>query len=235
MSPCPGCGAHNPEHARWCGQCLQPFGAPAPGGALDTRAGDRAGDRAVGRSASAGAEVDGDRFPSVPPAPAPAGAADTGAFLAEGGQVRWRCPACEAVNDLELLECVVCGTALADLERSHVPWDLARQRAVLGPGLGHLVAGHGVAGWARLLLAGVWLLGALGLLATGGLSALAPAASLLAGVAIVWVGGVIDVQRLAHGREELITPRVLLWVVVGVLVGVLATLLVRVPTPAAAL
>lgn len=226
MIRCAACGAHNPDDARWCGQCLQQF----QGGGAAASAGTT---KESGRSAGAEADSDAARFPAVPPVPsASSSGADTGAFLAEGGEVRWRCPACEAINELEMLVCTTCGTALADLDRGSVDWDLAHQRAVLGPGLGHLVAGRTLAGWARLILSAVWLLGALGLLATGGVTALAPATPLLAGVVILWVGGVLDVGRLAHGREEVISSRVLLWVVVGVLVGVLLTLLVRVPTPA---
>lgn len=228
MSRCPGCGAHNPAHARWCGQCLRPFEAGRS--ASDPAAANRGTETA--RFTGSDADPDAARFPAVPPAPSVGSSVDTGAFLSQGGRIRWRCPACDAINDLEALVCATCGTALADHDRAPVDWDLARQRAVIGPGLGHLVAGRGAAGWARLLLSAVWLVGALALLATGGLTALAPAAPLLAGVGLLWVGGVVDVDRLAHGRTEVVTPRVLLWVVIGVLVGVLLTMLVRVPTPA---
>lgn len=229
MIRCPDCGAHNPANARWCSQCLRQFETgPPPGGSASGS--HRGADTA--RSAHGDTDADAALFPAVPPAPwTSSPTVDTGTFLSEGGQIRWRCSVCEAINDLDVLVCATCGTALA--ERDHVPvdWDVARRRAVLAPGLGHLAAGRGAAAWARLLLSAVWLLGALGLLATGGVTALAPAVPLLAGVAILWIGGVVDVDRLAHGREEVISPRVLLWVVVAVLVGVLLTLMLRVPTP----
>lgn len=235
MSRCPSCDAHNPEHARWCSQCLRRFetGRPSPAGSAAARPAEPPPDGDAGGDAG--------RFPAVPPVPGAPGAAegggprrtglDTGAFLIEGDRVRWQCPACEALNDVDVLTCATCGTALAALDQPSVDWERARRRAVLGPGLGHLAAGRGVAGWARLILAGVWLLGALALLATAGASALPPAAPLLAGVAALWIGGVMDIERLARGGEELLAPRVLLWLVVGVLVAVLLTLLVRVPTP----
>lgn len=228
MSRCSACGAHNPAQARWCGQCLRQFEDRS---ASDATAAQRRGSDPT-QSTADHADPDATLFPAVPPVPSSMTfGVDTGAFLAEGDQIRWRCPACEAVNDLEVLVCGTCGTALADSDRRPVDWDLARRRAVMGPGLGHLVAGRGLAGWARLVLSAIWLLGALGLLATGGVTALAPAVPLLAGVCILWIGGVLDIERLAHDRDEVVSPRVLLWVVVGVLVGVLLTLLVRVPTP----
>lgn len=229
MIRCPDCGAHNPANARWCSQCLRRFEADPPASGPAT-ANPRGAD--VTRSAQDDTDLDAALFPAVPPVPWSSGpAVDTGAFLAEGGQIRWRCSVCEAINELDVLVCATCGTALAEHDRAPVDWDVARRRAVLAPGWGHLAAGRAATAWARLLLSAVWLLGALGLLATGGITALAPAAPLLAGVAILWIGGVADVDRLAHGREELISPRVLLWVVVGVLVGVLLTLMLRVPTP----
>lgn len=229
MSRCPDCGAHNPAHARWCSQCLRQFELDPS--ASDPAVANHRGSERAGSTAG-DADADAGRFPAVPPAPSVGSGVDTGAFLSEGGHIWWRCPACEEINDLEALVCATCGTALAEHDQTPVDWDLARRRAVLGPGLGHLAAGRGVAGWARLLLSAVWLLGALGLLASGGLTALTPALPLMAGVCILWIGGVVDVERLAHGRAEVISPRVLLWVVIGVIVGVLLTLLVRVPTPA---
>lgn len=227
MTRCPDCGAHNPANARWCSQCLRRFEADPPASGPAT-----ASSRGADASRSAQDDPDAALFPAVPPAPWSAiPTVDTGAFLSEGGHIRWRCSVCEAINELDVLVCATCGTALAQHDRAPVDWDVARRRAVLAPGLGHLAAGRAATAWARLLLSAVWLLGALGLLATGGMTALAPAAPLLAGVAILWIGGVADVDRLAHGRAELISPRVLLWVVVAVLVGVLLTLMLRVPTP----
>jgi hypothetical protein len=236
MNRCPSCGAHNPERARWCSQCLRRFEAERSG---------RAGSGVASPAASPPGEHAGnaEEFPAVPPVPGAPGEAqaggggprrtgvDTGAFVTDGDQVRWQCPACEALNDIDVLVCATCGTPLAAAEQRRVDWDDARRRAVLGPGLGHLAAGRGLAGWARLILAGVWLLGALALLATAGAAALASAAPLLVGVAVLWIGSVADVDRLARGGEELFSPRVLLWIVVGVLVAMLLTLLVRAPTP----
>lgn len=240
MTRCPWCGAHNPHEARWCGQCLQRFDA---GGSPPDRTGTRTRAAAPSgpdpRAPPPGSPESGG-FPVVPPVPSSGDDApdaepdrgvrtgvDTGAFLTDGGTVRWRCAACEAVNDLDVLVCATCGTALAARDRPEVDWDLARRRAVLAPGLGHLTAGHAATGWARLLLGVVWLLGALGLLMTGGTAALAPALALLVGVGVLWVGSVVDVARLARGHRELLVPRALLWLVVGVLVVVLLTLFAR--------
>lgn len=257
MTPCPWCSAHNPRDARWCGQCLQRFDPRPADQPVAATTGDARVTRTPGRPGTQPPEATQGAFPVVPPAPGaddPASAAigdghraaaspdglraakrtgvDTGAFLADGETVRWRCPACEAINELAALVCATCGTALADSDRRDVDWDLARRRAVLAPGLGHLATDRAATGWARLLLAAVWLLGALSLLLTGGTAALAPALVLVAGVAALWVGGVIDVERLAHGRAELLGARALLWLVVGVLVAMLLTLVARAAPPA---
>lgn len=241
MTRCPWCGAHNPHEARWCGQCLQRFDAAGSAPGLTAAPGRAAAPSGPDALEPPPASPEGGAgFPVVPPAPStgddapdtgphPGGrtGVDTGAFLADGGTVRWRCPACEAVNDLDALVCATCGTALAARDRPEVDWDLAQRRAVLAPGLGHLTAGHTATGWARLLLGAVWLLGALALLMTGGTAALAPALALLVGVGVLWVGSVVDVARLARGGRELLAPRALLWLVVGVLVVVLLTLFAR--------
>lgn len=215
MTRCSQCGAHNPEDARWCGQCLQRFESrPA-------RPHARAPERPR-------ATEPGDPFPSVPPVPVADGI-EAGAFLTEGGQVRWRCPACETVNDLDDLVCRTCGTALADHGKPKIDWEDAKRKAVLLPGLGHIAAGHGPAGVARLLLAGMWLLGALALLITGGVDALLPAVPLLGGAMALWFVSVLDLGRLSAGQAELISPRVLLWLVVGVFAAVLLTVWVQAP------
>lgn len=241
MSRCPWCGAHNPREAPWCGQCLTRFDAAASPRAAIAAGADRESTGRVPAPAAAGDAFApaGSAFPVVPPAPSSGEAhgavvgvdtgVDTGAFVADGQTVRWRCPTCERINDLDAFVCATCGTSLG---RGHhraldIDWDLARRRAVLAPGLGHLAAGRTGTGGARLLLAGVWLLGALGLLLSGGTAALAPAVPLLAGVAVLWAGGVLDVARLARGRAEVLDTRVLLWVVVAVLVGVVLTLVAR--------
>lgn len=217
MSRCPECGAHNPETAGWCGQCLARFERdPEP--------------RSAEAAAPSSPEADRTAFPPVPPPPVPDGV-EAGAFLTEGGAVRWRCPACETVNDLDDLVCAVCGTDLAAQGEPAVDWAEAKRRAVLAPGLGHLAAGHGAGGIARLILAGVWLLGALSLLVTGGLEGLLPAVPLLVGATALWFGAVLDLDRLSRGEAELITSRVLLWLVVGVFVLVLLTLWVQAPLP----
>ncbi len=88
--------------------------------------------------------------------------------------------------------------------------------SAFAPGAGHLAVGRYGSGWARLLLFVVWAVGAV-MLSGAGARALGAIAPLLLGVVIVWVGSLVDLQRLQRGQEELLAGRRLLWLVIGVL------------------
>lgn len=217
---CPSCGATNPPGAAWCGQCFtrfEPAAAPAPTAAP-----------APPRHPHASP-------PSTAPARAPgtagAAAGDRRLRVVDGG-VEWTCATCGEANPIDTFSCTVCGAGMADAfapPSAPVDWDRARRRELLVPGSGLVLAGAGGLGAARAVLVGLWLLGALLLLASGGAEALPIAAPLLVGVTALYATGVRDVDALRAGREPLWAGRRLLWLVIAVtllplLIGVVLAL-----------
>jgi len=228
---CPNCAATNPEHARWCGQCFVPLQAESEQIAPDETA--------------AGAEPVPEPVPtpiapaspvvSVPAQPAGDGLSASPAegvqqlrtpgMRRRGDQVEWECPRCGEYHSLDQLACDVCGASFADryrpamAEAPPVNWQLALVLSALAPGAGHVAIGRYGSGLARLLLFVVWLLGAFTVLTGAGSGAALVAAPLLLGVAVLWVTGLVDIQRLRDGRPALLNNRAFLWLVVAV-VGV---------------
>jgi hypothetical protein len=146
----------------------------------------------------------------------------------------WCCPTCSSWSELEHPECAVCGTPFRlhpeedaePVERD--PNTVLVASAVL-PGVGHVLLGRLGDGLVRAstyaaCVVGAWLL--IRAASPTGLPLL-PAAPLLVGAVALWVMTVVDGQRLAAGRrEQLLTTRVYLWLVVGVL-GLLVAAFLR--------
>lgn len=235
MTRCPACGATNPDSASFCGQCLTRFEAAAP-----TPAAAPAGTATSARTPWAGGAepplpvFDDDLQPQVAAgvaaaagahggaAPAERRPAEVGRFSAGEGGVRWTCGVCGERNPVAEFTCEVCGSRMdaSEDERANVDWDAARTRELMLPGLGLLHAGVGGGGGARVFLAVLWLLGALGL-AFQGLGGLLGAFPLLVGLAVLWLVGPGDLQAAKDGREARLTPRRLLYLVAGVTMGVM--------------
>lgn len=138
--------------------------------------------------------------------------------LAPDGSLQWICARCGQYSALDDLRCRVCGAGIAERyeARSQPPaanWGAALALSALLPGAGQLALGRYGSGVARCLLFVVWLLGAAALTAAGAGAAGAP---LWLGTVTLWAGSVLDVTRLRHGQAELLTGRVLLWLVVAV-------------------
>lgn len=204
---CPSCGATNPDSAQWCGQCLHRFGQAEP---------------AVAAEPAPSA-------PSSPTAPAPRPAASTSAgsaegFRREGDDLQWECPSCGQFNDIDDLNCVVCGTAFTERFRAAQEpepprnWSAALAMSAVAPGAGHMSVGRYGSGVARLILFLTWMAGALMLGVGGGSGAMLAVVPLLIGAIVVWAGTMVDVQRLSQAQEELLVGRRLLFLVIGVLV-----------------
>jgi hypothetical protein len=210
---CPTCGATNRPDAGWCTQCYTRFGTAAderPDSEEPTPSGERP---AADHAGTAGA------------AP-PADESRSGRGVRErDGEVEWRCSSCGGWTPFGSAACATCGAPpqglLPDEGRRADP--VRRDRPVVAasallPGLGHMLAGRVAAGVARAILALLWLVGGVTILvgATGAVARL-PGVVLLLGAAALWAGTLVDAAELARGgTQELLSPRALLWLVVGV-------------------
>lgn len=200
-----------------------PSGTPGPDGPVGTApvasatgTGPR-GDGTVGEVGAAVGDVaprgEGERFRGV----------DDG--------LEWRCAVCSSWNPLETSTCSICGAAfgrtVADEPETVVERAAATVlllSAVL-PGAGHVALGRTVDGVVRAVMYVLWLAGALALLraAAGTPAPALPAAPLGIGALALWVLSALDAVGLAEGsRDQLLTPRVFLWLVVGVIGALIA-------------
>lgn len=226
MTRCPACGASNPEGAAWCNQCYadlapRPAEAPAaPGGTGAPTGQPRSGGEA---GLDLGAE-DTTTFDL--------GAGDRPAFRRGEGGFEWACPRCGTYTSLDARTCVECGTPISELgaDRPGPPptanWQAAFLLSAALPGAGHMGMSRVGQGVARAVLYVLWLVSGLLAMAGGGALASVP---LLLGAAALWVTGLVDLQRLREGRPELLTGRVLLWLVVAVIGLTFAALLGTLP------
>lgn len=227
---CPACQAHNPDSAEWCTQCYGSLRAPEPA-----------------PPAAAPATTPATASPADPPATAspatgPGPAEDTSpasgdpsavGYVSEDGRFRrteegldWRCHVCDAWNPIERTTCSTCSAPFAAETTSGpepgelVDESVALLAAALLPGLGHILMKRTGVGIARALLYVTWLVGGLLLLfsaARAGQSAL-PSAPLLLGAVALWAATLLDTITLHRGTgQELLQPRVLLWLTVGVM------------------
>jgi ribosomal protein L40E len=229
---CPECGARNSEDATWCTQCY-----------ADVRGADHGATGAASPvpPAPGGSPAAGQPALPVPPAdgvPAdrpgePAGADGRHRDVRDrDGRIEWRCAACEGWNPLEAASCLVCGSERRGFgEPTPREPDLGDVGIVgaslLLPGLGHVLAGRSGTGFARAILAVLWLFGGLVLVVgSGGIAGL-PGWWLLASAGVVWVATVADAQRLVAGdRPQLLTTRRLGALVLVVTVGLVLAVVV---------
>lgn len=211
---CPACDARNPDDATWCGQCFAPLGMPA--------AAETAASPAEAPAAGPGPE---DRSHTRPAA----AGSDRPELRRQGDAVEWRCPTCETWNPIDDDRCMSCGRTFVSGFDAPAPHDAATTAPVsettvvllsaLLPGAGHIAAGRVATGIARALTYVVWLVGGVLLLreASGTGASVLPAAPLLVGALVVWGLSGVDALHLArHEHRELLGPRTLLWLVVGV-------------------
>jgi hypothetical protein len=213
---CPDCGARNADAAAWCTQCYQRLEGPS---AASAEVG--AGERRASREASSEPD-DPAAVPTPPPIPAAARAAEERDIRVDGDQVEWRCARCAGWTPLEQPSCAACGSARvgftptgAAAAPAIVPTGAAPLVAsALLPGLGHLLVGLPGSGVARVLLWLLWAGGAGLTLVSVGVTSTALVLTLAA--TALWAITLQDLSRLADGRPQLLTGRVLAWSVVGV-------------------
>ncbi|MBW3620216.1 MAG: hypothetical protein KY461_08225 [Actinobacteria bacterium] len=207
---CPACGGRNADSAEWCSLCFAPLReTPVIEDAIDDVVDDAAGDAP---------EASG---------PATGTISSDGRFRRTEEGLDWRCAACERWNAMERQTCVTCGEPFVRTLGTDEPDPPAgrSEAAVVGaslllPGAGHVLLGRGGAGALRIILYVIWLLGGIVLLsaATGAGRSPVAALPLLFGAFVVLLASVIEAQRTVTGVETvLLTPRVTLWLVVGVL------------------
>lgn len=192
---CPSCQALVAADATWCGQCYASLVEPPL------------------RDEPAPAPSQGD---------ATAGGDRTAAY--------WPCAVCGGRNPIEAETCVTCGTPFAQVMR-----DAASERAVdpkdavtaslLFPGLGHRKVGRGMDGLARGILFalsfGMAML--VGISGTGSSALFVVFVLFLVTALGVYGFSAYEASRLAKGGDLLVSSRVLLWVLVGLVM--LSTLL----------
>lgn len=209
---CPRCGGLLAPGAEWCGQCFHRLGSEPPPGATEAA-----------------------RPAPLPPRPPSAGGA--GPFRVEGGEVRWECPTCGSPNPIETMTCGRCGAPFGELmEREEQPRArvVPRSRAVslslIFPGLGHAAVGHRAEGVARGILF-AWVVGSLValLLARSG-EGLGPYVALI----VLYLGAAAglygvtaaDAGRAADGSAPIVSSRVLLYGVAGLMLLTVVVLFV---------
>lgn len=221
---CPECAARNPADAEWCSQCYRPLRE------IDEESPEQTDD--VARDA--GTEPDATDGAATEDAAGLDGG-DTvlktvvrERFRSTGEGFEWRCPTCESWVVLERSTCHVCGASfrLSPEDEEEIPQRdpgtvLVASAAL--PGAGHIMLGRRGDGILRAATYVAWIGGAWLLIRAGrGTDVpILPAISLLLGAFAIWVVSAVDVVRLAQGdRTQVLTPRVYLWLVVGV-VGLL--------------
>lgn len=242
---CQSCGARNPASAEWCSQCFAPPvppPTPPPVAAAEPEAEPAASVRPAVTSSRVVADV---TLPLVDPS-APLAAprsvdpdAVGEAIIAGGGRYRrtdegidWRCQRCETWNPVELLSCTVCQLPIDGVTKNPgPPPGLDTKEAVraswLVPGGGQWMLGQRGRAATRGSMCGLWLLGIIlfALSADGSARALLPVIVLLVGIAVIWVLSAIDTRTvIAGGSRELLDSRMFLRIVVGVIGGVLLTM-----------
>lgn len=214
---CPACGARNPGSAQWCGQC---FASLEQGPAASTPQPAAAPEQREATSSTPS--------PQAPGRPQAGEGQVASLFRRTAEGIDWRCEVCDTWNPIERTTCSVCGAAFsrtvaAPEERRplvDVPPAVPVLATAVLPGAGHVLLGAVTSGVARLLLYAVWLLGGLLLLreAVGAEASTLPAVPLLAGAIVLALGSLMDVMQLQRGSaSEVLGPRALLWLTVGVL------------------
>lgn len=220
---CPSCGARNAETADWCTQCY-----------ADLRPDPEEPETPPETSSEAGPRSEEER--GGPPGAEPSDRGEGGSlrtgqerFRTRDGELEWRCAVCGEWNGLGAGACVVCGTAFGRTlagDEEEPPADVEQGTVVLAsgilPGAGHILLGRTAQGATRAAFFLFCLIGGYLLLRSAASSgqSLMPAFPLLAGAAVVWAASIYDALALTARQDELLTPRVLVWLIVGV-VGLL--------------
>jgi hypothetical protein len=219
---CPNCGGLVGADAEWCGQCYarldQPSEAPPqPAGAARPQEGPDQGPPG-----------------SVPEAGAPTTTAPPSRLAGGGrGPVRrssqgliWTCPRCDLENPIETRICSRCGVRFESLfaqpdQRPRVDPGRAARLSLLFPGAGHIAAGRTAEGVARAVIFGWAALTVLAILVMRGGFRPGPLLPLVllyvAAAAGLYGITAVDAGRAAQGEPQLLSSRILLYGVGGLI------------------
>jgi DNA-directed RNA polymerase subunit RPC12/RpoP len=227
---CPNCGGMVSGGAEWCGQCYARLDHPGVPKAQP------AGERSAppGEPGSVQPAPLAEREPQVPPTAVSTSAGGSGPVRRTDRGLVWTCPRCDLENPIESPVCTRCGTKFDRLfsqpeQRHRGDPDRAARLSLLFPGAGHIAAGRAADGFARAVLF-VWTaLTVVAILVMRGgspgpfLPVLVPYAAAAVGVYAVTV---VDARRAAEGYSPLISSRVMLYGVVGLILFTVAILFV---------
>lgn len=229
---CPACGARNSPRAEWCSQCYATLGdAPEPEPSAPPAAGASTGpvasDDATDDVESPG-DVEGTATGGPPPTRDEDPSTDDRGFRQGEDGLEWGCQVCGTWNDIDAVVCATCGepftrTLAGDGDDGITPRDPSTVlvASVALPGAGHIALGRTGDGVVRALTYLLWVGGALVLLR--GATPLLPVVPLMIGALALLAVSVRDAVHLAEGgRDQLLTPRVFLWLVVGVIGALVA-------------
>jgi hypothetical protein len=155
-------------------------------------------------------------------------AADAPAFLDAPARPvpTWPCAVCDTPNPLERDTCMSCGAPFSRLfqepeSRPEVKPSRAAKYSLLFPGLGHAVAGRKPEGAARAILFLWTAVTAILLLSahpSGGLGILGPMAFVFVIGSLLWYAvTALDAYRLADGERQLVTSKIMLYSVAGLM------------------
>lgn len=239
---CPSCGAQNAATAEWCTLCLTRFDGAVirpqpPQPEEDATALEPAGPQEVPPAGEAPGSA-AVHAAITPPPPPPVAQAPV-RFIREGDRVRWVCPSCDTVNDIESGSCRICGTVMARLFAPEEPTKEKKTRkrsatvalsAVL-PGLGHVAEGSAPTGVSRALLY-LWTVGISILLITrapvkGRGVVQAVGIVFAAAAAGIWLVSLAESYRLASGdATPLVKPRIITWLFTGLTLALFLGVLV---------
>ena len=238
---CASCGGLNPPSAAWCGQCLTRFDLPTePQQATDVQAQAAAVPEAPVQEALA---QEGPAQPSAPahpldqprspvPAQRPAAAADVPFRVTEEG-ITWTCSICETVNDLERLDCDVCGapfakTVLPEEEKPQRDPNMVALISLFLPGAGHAYLGH----WGQAIARGVISLWVIMVVFVAALQRGAASSNLVMVVFGVvatglWAVAAHDAYREARGERALVIlkGKIFFYLVLGLILLLVALLM----------
>lgn len=219
---CPNCGGLVGEDAEWCGQCYarldqppdaapQPAGTPRPPAAADE--GGPAG------APSAGAPT------TIAPPPRHAGGKRGPVHRSPQGLI-WTCPRCDLENPIETRICSRCGARFESLfaqpdQRPTADPARAVRLSLLFPGAGHMATGRTSEGVARAVIFGWTALTVLAMLVMRGGFRPGPLLPLvllyLAAAAGLYAITAVDAGRAAQGEPPLLSSRMLLYGVGGMI------------------